>query len=121
MGQLGVAYKLIPLPAPEVPREVAPEPAPVASSSKTKTRQSRRFTHVLNSIITKNFKDPGDYGIPEEVKNKVPGRDGMIAEMVAAMKDESAILDFPDTKPYKDHWRMMKEPEFLALANNLFV
>lgn len=123
MGQISIAFKLLPFPAATgAPREVVSDTVPVISSAKAKAREARRYTHVLSTLIAKNNKDPGAfYGIPEEAKGKVPGQERMIAEMVEAMQDESEVLDFADTKPFKDHWRQMKYPDFHGLAITLFV
>lgn len=120
MGQLASAWQLIPAPV-EISLEDTPEIGSVASSSKSKPREARRFTHVLSNIIAKNFRVEGPHGVPEEARANVPDEDGMIVEMVMAMADKSEVLDFADTKPYKDHWQNMREPDFRRLAKTLIV
>lgn len=120
IGQLAVAWELIPTPVEASPED-SPQVVSVTSSSKGKTREARRFTHVLSNLIAKNFKGPGPHGIPKEAVKDVKGEDVMVAEMIAAMADKSEILDFADTKPYKDHWKNMHKPEFRRLARTLFV
>lgn len=120
MGQLAFAWQLIPTPA-EISPEDAPEIVSVTSSNKAKAKEARRFTHVLSNIIAKNFRVEGPHGVPAEARRNVPDEDGMIAEMVAAMGDRSEILDFADTKPFKDHWQNMGESDFRRLAKTLIV
>lgn len=119
MGQLAFAWQLIPTP-PEISPE-DPEIVSVTPSGKAKTKEARRFTHVLSNIIAKNFRVEGPHGVPVEARRNVPDEDGMISEMIKAMADRTEILDFADTKPFKDHWQNMREPDFRRLAKTLIV
>lgn len=125
MGQLSNAFNLLggnPPPAcvSDVSQEVA---ARGTSSGKGKVRVTPRYVHVLGQMNAKNKnpQDPGPYGIPEEAKDKVPSPEDMVLSLIEAMEQETEVLDFHDTKPYKDHWRAMKRPDFQELASTLFV
>lgn len=120
MRQLAFAWQLTPA-SVDLSLDDSPEIVSVASSSRAKPKEARRFTHVLSNIIANNFRVEGPHGVPIEARGNVPEEDVMITEMITAMADKSEVLDFADTKPFKDHWENMREPDFRRLAKTLIV
>ncbi|KAH8152830.1 uncharacterized protein LAJ45_03056 [Morchella importuna] len=89
-------------------------------SSKGK-KEIRRYNHVLAKIVaaTTDPANPGPWDIPKQARGKVPDAEGMTLEMFVAMKNNTDVLDYFDTKPYRDHWHSMTDKDFWHLSKHL--
>ncbi|KAL7271614.1 hypothetical protein RUND412_005615 [Rhizina undulata] len=112
---------------------------PHASSSKDYTKgSSLGFTPSLDTMILSNFvssgtangnmgseSDEGRRYIAYKAQHlgnllttslNAGDSDEELQQLITAMKDDSNIHDYPDTKPYKEHFKVMADADFEKLA-----